>query len=516
MSDNDDVIKKEVKYIYPDSEDKEQEEQIPHEETSAEVSADVEDDDFDMSPDEEFTATDPYGEPDILSEEIKKDNDEYTPNQDTLINQAEASKKEDPNLSQKKNEGYFFDRQKVFVVVGVAAILGIFFMVFALPYLSKDKTKKEKKMQQASKTWQSIDEWVEPAKDDEEIDTSPYNSSDVVVTEENDDEEEIPEPKIEPVSSDDDSGSSRPKRPITNANEQQKAVSRLQLDDYSSRQRDYNNVRVRDNSQTQQGGYNSPYAQVTGGNSYAYTPAALNDNIGRYMASLSGDNYDRQNNQSGKNEFFKSGGAGGQYQWNSEYTLWKGTIIPAVLETSINSDLPGIVIATVTTNVYSSLDGKHLLIPQGSKLYAEYSSSISYGQDRIQVIWNTLIRPDGLEVNLGGLNGVDPTGTSGYKGHKTNHPFEFLKAMGLIACFSIVDTKLNNQIANSSNAYQQNMLNDTYAEVKKLNNKIVERALDIQPTVRIASGKKVDLITNVSMDLPPLQPYPVDKKYKRN
>ena len=88
--------------------------------------------------------------------------------------------------------------------------------------------------------------------------------------------------------------------------------------------------------------------------------------------------------------------------------------------------------------------------------------------------------------------------------------------MGLIACFSIVDTKLNNQIANSANAYQQNVLNDTYAEVKKLNNKIVDRALDIQPTVRIASGKKVDLITNVSMDLPPLEPYPVDKKYKRN
>ena len=504
MSDNEDIIK-EVDFEYPHKDEDKKINESPVEEEN-------DDDLFDFAPDDNYEATDPYAEPDLLSDNQEQKEEEFSANQDTLINQAEATKKEDPDLLQKKNEGYVFDRQKVFVVVGAAAILGIFFLVFILPALSKDKTKKEKKMAQASKTWSNIDEWVEPPKDDQEQDTSPYNSSDVSYVEPEEEDEEIPEPKIE-TTSDDDTGSGRPKRPQTNANEQQKSISRLQLDDYSSTpQKNYDNVRVRDNNQ--QG--SSPYAQFTGGNAYAYTPSALNDNIGRYMASLSGNNYERQNNQDGKNEFFNRGGTGGQYQWNNEYTLWKGTIIPAVLETAINSDLPGIVIATVTTNVYSSLDGKHLLIPQGSKLYAEYSSSISYGQDRIQVIWNTLIRPDGLEVNLGGLNGVDPTGVSGYKGTKTNHPFEFLKAMGLIACFSIVDTKLNNQIANSANAYQQNVLNDTYAEVKKLNNKIVDRALDIQPTVRIASGKKVDLITNVSMDLPPLEPYPVDKKYKRN
>ncbi len=513
MSNNDDkIIRKEVEYVYPDNE-KENSDSLDTsdeaQEQNSENFSDIDDDDFDYQPDEGYT-TDPYGEPDLLSQNEEKP-EEFSPTQETLINQAEATKKESPNLSKKKNEGYFFDRQKVFIVIGIVAIVGIFFLTFVMPALTKDKKKKETKMQQASKTWSSIDEWVEPANEDEEpIDTSPKNSSDIEETEE--DSEEIPPLELEDNGSD-DLGSSKSQRPQTNANEQQKSISRLSLDDNQAfYDKQYSNVRL--GGKQQQG--QSDYSSMMGGNSYAYTPAALSENLNRYMSQINGDNYERQNNQSGKESFFKSGSEGGQYQWNSEYSLWKGTIIPAVLETAINSDLPGVVIATVTTNVYSSLDGKHLLIPQGSKLYAEYSSSISYGQDRVQVVWNTLIRPDGLEVNLGGLNGVDPTGTAGYKGFKTNHPFEFLKALGLIACFSIVDTKVNNQIANSSNLYTQNLMSDTYSEVKKLDNKIVERALDIQPTIKIASGKKVNLITNVSMELPPMQPYPVEKKYKRN
>lgn len=530
MSDNENNdVQREVKFEYPQNNSSEKsegildEDSIPDEEVLYHTGTSQESDLY--GSDSEEAGPKESDEPETeSSEETSEDNGlseaqqnldqiEYEKSSETLINEAEASKKINPE-DQNKNEGYFFDRQKVFWIVGIVSILTIFFLVFALPHLSKDKTKKEKKMQQATKTWSAVDEWVEPAKEpEEEKDTTPQNSTEV----EEEDEEIPPLDKIERDDDEDYSGgSSKPKRPVTNANEQQKSIFRLSLEDNNpNKQYNYDNVRVKNPNQNGNQNYNQ-YNEYTGGNSYAYTPPALNDNIGRYMASLNGDTYDRQNNQSGKEEFFNRGGTGGQYNWNSEYTLWKGTIIPAVLETAINSDLPGVVIATVTTNVYSSLDGKHLLIPQGSKLYAEYSSSISYGQNRIQVVWNTLIRPDGLEVNLGGLNGVDPTGASGYTGYKSVHPFEWLKAMGLIACFSIVDTKLNQTIANSSNLYTQNVLNDTYSETKKLNNKIVDRALDIQPTIKIPSGKKVDLITNVSMELPPLEPYPVAKKYKRD
>ena len=165
--------------------------------------------------------------------------------------------------------------------------------------------------------------------------------------------------------------------------------------------------------------------------------------------------------------------------------------------------------------MYSSNNGKYLLIPQGSQLFAEYNSSISYGQNRVQVAWNTLIRPDGLEIDLGNLNGVDAYGASGYKGFRTEHPFEYAKAIGLIAVFSILDTKANNMIGNSSNQYAQNALSDAYKTTKTLTDKIVDRALDVQPTIKIPAGKEIKLITNVTMDIPPLDPYPVEQRYIR-
>ena len=62
-------------------------------------------------------------------------------------------------------------------------------------------------------------------------------------------------------------------------------------------------------------------------------------------------------------------GKTGTYQWNSDFSLWKGTVIPAVLDTGINTDLPRQVIATVTENIYSSNNGNYILIPQGSRVF---------------------------------------------------------------------------------------------------------------------------------------------------
>lgn len=520
-------ITKEVNFKYPgnsNSPDQDEHNEIMDEDSIPEESVlhspgtdNIDETNFYGTPDDQIITNNSQTEDGTVSDEIPEtavltqDNQEhgqFDKSPETLINEAEASEKGLPPES--KNEGYFFDRQKVFLIVGVISIITIFFLVFLLPMLSKDKVKNEKKMQQASKSWSTVDEWVEPAKDDEPpVDPTPMNSSEQTEEE----EEEIPEVVYKNESDDDNISSSKPKRPVTNNNEQQKSFFNVKLDsDYNMNNSSYGNSQYRGQGQPQ----NSSYPAYAGGSASAYTPAALNENISQYMASLNGDNYDRMNNQSGKQKFFDQGGTGGNYNWNTEYTLWKGTIIPAVLETSINTDLPGVVIATVTTNVYSSLDGKHLLIPQGSKLYAQYSSSISYGQNRVQVIWNTLIRPDGLEINLGGLNGVDAYGASGYAGFTDGHPFEFLKALGLIACFSLIDTKLNNTIANSSNMYTQNILSDTYSEIKKLDNKIIDKALDVQPTIKIPNGSKVNLITNISMEIPPLEPYSVNRKYVRN
>ena len=66
-----------------------------------------------------------------------------------------------------------------------------------------------------------------------------------------------------------------------------------------------------------------------------------------------------------------------------------------------------------------------------------------------------------------------------------------------------------------TNEYAKNVLTDVYGETKRLNNKIVDRAMDIQPTIKIKSGTEINLITNVTIDLPPLEPYDVVEKYVR-
>ena len=79
----------------------------------------------------------------------------------------------------------------------------------------------------------------------------------------------------------------------------------------------------------------------------------------------------------------------------SPYEVKAGTIIPTSLITGMNSDLPGQIVGQVRENVYDTVSGNYLLIPQGSRLLATYDSSVTFGQERVLVCWNRLIRPDG-------------------------------------------------------------------------------------------------------------------------
>lgn len=453
----------------------------------------------------------------------KNDNDAGEDSDDADILNAEEQEKGDPV----ENEGSFLNRNMLFVITGGVFILFLFFAVFVLPELTKRKEVKTNELDKAGKIFIPDDYEEDVLEDDPEPrpDFSETNSAKDSYLEDFDTSiPNIDNNRTAPVEVPDKmatggTGSTQNSVPQTNRNELQKPLQYVPFgSDYASG--GYQNGGYKSGSQTTGYGYTQ---RTSGGYGYggtttqSYTPQALQSNIGAYLASQNTSSYDRQNNQSGKEKFMnRSSENAGSYTWNSDYSLWKGTIIPAVLDTGINTDNPGQIIATVTTNIYSSNNGQYLLIPQGSRLFAEYNSSISYGQNRVQVVWNTLIRPDGLEINLGSMNGVDSKGYSGYAGWKTEHPFEYAKALGLIAMFSILDTKAANTINAQDNMYAQNALSDAYSEARKLNEKIIDRALDIQPTIRIKSGTPVKLITNITMDLPPLEPYPVEQKYVRN
>jgi type IV secretion system protein VirB10 len=107
---------------------------------------------------------------------------------------------------------------------------------------------------------------------------------------------------------------------------------------------------------------------------------------------------------------------------NPSTTVTQGTLIPAILETAINTDVPGFVRAVVSQDV-RSFDGKRLLIPRSSRLIGQYQSGVQQGQRRAYVIWTRLIRPDGVSVSLASP-AIGYDGTTGLEGDVNSHFFQ--------------------------------------------------------------------------------------------
>ncbi len=118
---------------------------------------------------------------------------------------------------------------------------------------------------------------------------------------------------------------------------------------------------------------------------------------------------------------------------NPSTTVTEGTLIPAILETAINTDVPGFVRAVVSQDV-RSFDGKRVLVPRSSRLIGQYQAGVQQGQRRAYVIWTRLIRPDGVSVNLASP-AIAFDGTTGLAGDVNSH---FFKRFGSGLLLSVV------------------------------------------------------------------------------
>ncbi len=113
-----------------------------------------------------------------------------------------------------------------------------------------------------------------------------------------------------------------------------------------------------------------------------------------------------------------------------------GTIIPATLLTGLNSDLPGHLIAQVSEPVCDTSTGKKILIPQGARLFGEYSSQVIFGQKRPMVRWTKVIMPDGSTIDLQNMAGYDKKGYAGFKANVNNHYFPMFASAAMISLFA--------------------------------------------------------------------------------
>jgi type IV secretion system protein VirB10 len=227
--------------------------------------------------------------------------------------------------------------------------------------------------------------------------------------------------------------------------------------------------------------------------------------------------YEKQNDQEGKKEFFEKGrfDEAGQGSWLPLNSVWMGTIFEALLLGDVNTDLPGETAAVVSKNIYSSQDGKYLLIPQGSRLLGSYNSSVSYAQSRVQVGWHTLIRPDGYEIKLGNMSGTDSKGAAGLKGWVNDHFGRKLLGLVMVSALSIGNTEMKNTLSSLDNEYITQLWNDDRSIIYRYADELINKTMNIQPTIIIKGGTKINIVVNANLSLPPLKDYPVTQSYKR-
>jgi type IV secretion system protein VirB10 len=172
-------------------------------------------------------------------------------------------------------------------------------------------------------------------------------------------------------------------------------------------------------------------------------------------------------------------------------TIVQGEIIPAVLETALNSDLPGYARAIVTRDV-RGFDGTKVLVPRGTRLIGQYSSGVALGQSRAFLIWTRLIRPDGVTMELASP-ATDGLGRGGLTGSVDRH---FLQRFGGAILLSLLNIGAG-AIADSSDTTV--VIAGAQAGSSALT-QAMQGDSDIKPTVKVPQGTPVRVFVSQDLD----------------
>ena len=186
----------------------------------------------------------------------------------------------------------------------------------------------------------------------------------------------------------------------------------------------------------------------------------------------------------------------------SPYQLMAGTIIAASLISGLNSDLPGFVIAQVTEPVYDSVSGRHLLIPQGARLLGRYDNVVAFGQQRALVIWQRMILPDGSSVVIDNLPAADTGGYAGLADQIDFHTWQLLKGVALATLLG-VGSELAFGAADNNDLVKA-LQQATQSTGNRAGQRLVERNLNVQPTLKVRPGWPLRVIVHKDIILRPI------------
>ncbi|MGC9216571.1 TrbI/VirB10 family protein [Acidithiobacillus sp.] len=192
----------------------------------------------------------------------------------------------------------------------------------------------------------------------------------------------------------------------------------------------------------------------------------------------------------------------------SPYELLSGSVIPAVLQTGIKSYLPGQIVAVVSRNVYSSVNGATLLIPAGARLVGTYDTQTALGINRLAVAWTRIEFPNGTTMDLPGYEGAGGSGYAGFAGEVNDHTWLIFRNALLLsivnagmAIASPTSTSTNTTGVTGNQALQdsEQSLAQTFGEAES---QLLEKYIDIAPTITIHPGYLFSVVVAHDMIFP--------------
>lgn len=207
---------------------------------------------------------------------------------------------------------------------------------------------------------------------------------------------------------------------------------------------------------------------------------------------------------------------------NRGNTIAQGKLITAVLETAINTEIPGFVRAIVSRDVYGEA-GNNVLIPKGSRLFGSYSSEIKRGQGRVDIGWQRLIRPDGVDIGID-FNASDQFGRAGIDGQIDNKyqsiiANSILTSILTVGGVAVAEQLLNNGSNSGNTTTTLNPTTGTTTTTGSASNQaiydvsktiietigtVLKNQVDTNPLITIPQGTKITVIVNSDINIPDL------------
>ncbi len=179
---------------------------------------------------------------------------------------------------------------------------------------------------------------------------------------------------------------------------------------------------------------------------------------------------------------------------NPTFLVTQGAVIPAVLETAIDSSLPGFARAVVTRDV-RGFDGRAVLIPRGSKLLGQYRSAVASGQTRAFVVWSRVLTPSGISVDIGST-AADRLGRGGLAGETDTH---FFRRFGSSILLSVLSAGLDAAVGDNGSS-NNDIIIGSQGQAASIAQAALQKEIDIAPTLRVAQGEPIRVFVARDLD----------------